>query len=118
MRRWIDGDEFDYRSLIDYAVERKAGLQPSERLYIKKIKQQRDVAALLLIDMSKSTANPVPGSQKTVMDIAKESVVLFCEALKIVGDTFAIARIFRYPADWPWTILKSRILSKTWMKRS
>ncbi|OQX21638.1 MAG: hypothetical protein BWK80_32675 [Desulfobacteraceae bacterium IS3] len=91
LRQWIEGDEFDYRALLDFAIDKKAGVTPSERLYIKRLKQQRDVAVLLLTDLSRSTANLVPGTQSSVLDIEKEAIVLFCEALVVVGDAFAVA---------------------------
>jgi hypothetical protein len=91
MRQWIEGDEFDYRSLIEFAVDRKAGLIPSDRLYIKKIKQHRDIAALLLIDLSRSTSGIVIEAGKSVHEIIKEATVLFCEALDVAGDRFSIA---------------------------
>ena len=90
-RRWIEGDEFDYRELLDFALDRKAGRTPSERLYIKRLKAMRDVAVLLLVDLSRSTAHMVAGSDATVLDIEKEAIVLFSEALQVVGDRFAIA---------------------------
>ncbi len=91
LRQWSEGDEFDHRALIDFCVDKKAGLMPSDRLYIKRIKQQRDVAVLLLVDVSRSTANPVAGTGSMVLDVEKEALVLFCEALTVVGDAFAIA---------------------------
>lgn len=30
-RQWIEGDEFDYRALVDFAVDRKTGRSPSDR---------------------------------------------------------------------------------------
>ncbi|GBC63951.1 VWA domain-containing protein [Desulfonema ishimotonii] len=91
LRQWVEGDEFDYRALLDFAVDRKAGIMPSDRLYIKRIKQDRDVAVLLLVDLSGSTANTVFGTDASVLDLEKEAIVLFCEALQVVGDAFAIA---------------------------
>jgi nitric oxide reductase NorD protein len=91
LRQWPEGDDFDYRALIDFALDVRAGRIASDRLYVKRLKQQRDVAALLLVDMSRSTANPVIGGKATVLTVAKEALVLFCEALQVVGDTFAIA---------------------------
>ena len=91
MRPWEEGDEFDYAALLDFAVEKKAGLMPSDRLFIKRVKQYRDVAALLLVDFSRSTANFVDGSRSTVLDVAREAIVLLLEAVKILGDTFAVA---------------------------
>ena len=91
LRPWEEGDEFDYSALLDFAVEKKAGLMPSDRLFIKRVKQYRDVAALLLVDFSRSTANFVDGSRSTVLDVAREAIVLLLEAVKILGDTFAVA---------------------------
>lgn len=91
LRQWIEGDEFDYRALLDFAIDKKVGLIPDDRLYIKRIKQERDVAVLLLVDLSRSTAHRVTGSNKSVLDVEKEAIVLFCEALDVIGDSFAIA---------------------------
>ncbi len=91
LRQWLEGDDFDYRALLDYAVERRAKRMPSERLYIKRVKAQRDVAALLLVDLSRSTANRAHGTRSRVIDIEKEAIVLLCEALEVVGDAYAIA---------------------------
>ncbi len=91
LRQWIEGDQFDYRALLDFAIDRKVGRIPSDRLYIKRVKQQRDIAVLVLVDLSRSTANKAADSSATVLDIEKEAIVLFSEALGVVGDRFAIA---------------------------
>lgn len=91
LRQWREGDDFDYRALLDYAMDRKAGLIPSDRLFIKRVKRIRDVATLLLVDLSRSTANAVDDRGTRVLDIEKQAIVLFCEALRVVGDRFAIA---------------------------
>ncbi len=91
LRQWIEGDDFDYRALLDYALDRRAGVTPSERLYIKRIKQRRDVAVLLLVDLSRSTSNIVDGSNASVLEVEKEAIVLFSQALEVVGDRYAIA---------------------------
>lgn len=91
LRQWVEGDDFDYRALLDFALDRKAGRQPSDRLYIKRMKQRRDVAVMLLVDLSRSTSNIVKGSSRSVLDVAKEAVVLFTQALEVVGDAYAVA---------------------------
>ena len=91
LRQWVEGDEFDYRALLNFVMDKRAGITPSDRLYIKRIKEQRDVAVLLLVDLSRSTSNTVYGSRASVLDVEKEAIVLFCEALEVVGDAFAIA---------------------------
>ena len=91
LRPWIEGDQFDYRALIEFAVDRKAGQTPSDRLYIKRDKRRRDVAVLVLMDLSKSTANLASGSSSSILDIEKEALVLLSEALAVTGDQFALA---------------------------
>ncbi len=91
LRQWREGDAFDYRALLDYALDKKAGLMPSDRLFIKRIKRVRDVATLLLVDLSRSTGNTVDDRGTRVLDVEKQAIVLLCEALKVVGDRFAIA---------------------------
>jgi nitric oxide reductase activation protein len=91
LRQWREGDAFDYRALLDYALDRKAGLMPSDRLFIKRMKRIRDVAVVLLVDLSRSTANAVNGSGMRVLDVEKQAIVLLCEALNVIGDRFAIA---------------------------
>jgi nitric oxide reductase activation protein len=91
LRRWVEGDEFDYRALLNVAVDKRAGLIPSDRLYNKRVKQKRDVSVLLLVDISRSTSNRVLGTAASVLDVEKEAIVLFCEALEVVGDDFGIA---------------------------
>jgi hypothetical protein len=91
LRQWVDGDEFDTRKLIDLAVDRRIGEVPSERIYTKRVKDRREVAALLLVDISRSTANSVPGAGAAVLDVEKEAIVLLCEALRALGDGFAVA---------------------------
>ncbi len=91
LRQWTEGDEFDYRAMLDFAIDKKAGIMPSDKLYIKRVKQIRDVAVLLLVDLSRSTANKVFDSDFSVLDLEKEAIVLFCEALGVLGDLFAVA---------------------------
>jgi Mg-chelatase subunit ChlD len=91
LRRWPDGDDIDLSALITAAVDRRAGQTPSDRMYLKRAKQARDVAVLLLVDLSGSTKNIVPDTEKTVLSVEKEAIVLFREALRVVGDDFAVA---------------------------
>ncbi|MEW5733235.1 MAG: VWA domain-containing protein [Thermodesulfobacteriota bacterium] len=91
LRRHVEGEDFDHRALIDLAVDLRSGRYPSERIYVKRVKQVRDVSALLLTDLSRSTANLVPGTDKSVLTVEKQAMVLFCEALSTVGDDFSVA---------------------------
>lgn len=91
LRPWMEGDAFDYLALVEAAIDRRIGRIPSERLYIHRLKQQRDVAVLLLVDLSRSTASKAAGSDLSVLEVEKQAIVLFCEALSVLGDRFAVA---------------------------
>ncbi|MBN2705612.1 MAG: hypothetical protein JXR89_04135, partial [Deltaproteobacteria bacterium] len=92
LRRWPEGEAFDYDALLEYALDRRRRLTPSERLYRKRLKVERDVAVFVLVDLSSSTRKAVlDGGGKTVLAVEKEALVLFCEALERVGDRYALA---------------------------
>jgi nitric oxide reductase NorD protein len=55
MKRLYDGEEFDLDAVIDYVVERRTGNSPSEKIYWRRNKIERDVAVSFLLDMSAST---------------------------------------------------------------
>jgi nitric oxide reductase NorD protein len=88
MRKQYDGEDLDIDALIEYIVDMKAKGAPDERVYTRMRKNLRDVAVLLLVDASKSTADEVTGAK--VIDIEKQAVAVFGEALSSIGDEFAI----------------------------
>lgn len=91
LRRVPDGDDLSLTSVVEHVVEKRAGRTPSERIYTRRVRKLREVSVLLLADVSRSTANVVPGGFQTVLDVEKEALVLFCEALTAVGDEFGLA---------------------------
>ena len=50
-----DGEEIDFDAVMDYAVERKAGVTPTDKVYWRRNKIERDVSVAFLLDMSAST---------------------------------------------------------------
>ncbi|MDH3329490.1 MAG: VWA domain-containing protein [Desulfobulbaceae bacterium] len=83
VRRQRDGEDIDLDALVESLSDVRAGLPPSDRLFVRLKKDERDIAVLFLIDMSNST-------QGWVGKVIKESLVLLCEALEVVGDRYAI----------------------------
>lgn len=51
----LDGEEIDLEGAIEAAIDRRAGISPTEKVYIQKLRKERDVSALFLLDMSAST---------------------------------------------------------------
>lgn len=83
------GDDIDFDAMIESVVERHAGITPSDRVYIRREKNLRDVSVAFLVDMSYSTGDELP-SGKRIIDIEREGLVLMAEALESIGDQWAV----------------------------
>ena len=55
VKRRYDGEDLDLDQLVDLVVDRQAGVPPSEKIYWRRERTQRDVAVALLLDMSATT---------------------------------------------------------------
>ncbi|MSO44665.1 MAG: VWA domain-containing protein [Thermoleophilia bacterium] len=89
MRFQAEGDDLDLDGLVEHVVDRRARVTPTERVYIKRDKKDRDVTTAFLVDMSSSTDRKIDG-RKRVIDIEKESLLLMCEALEAIRDEYGI----------------------------
>lgn len=95
----LDGEEFDLQAVIDRHVDLRTNGRPTDRVYIRRIRRERDVAVSFLLDMSSSTARTItrhpnqpytrPGQK--IIDIEKQGLVLMSEALEAVGDAYSIS---------------------------
>ncbi|MSQ12296.1 MAG: VWA domain-containing protein [Dehalococcoidia bacterium] len=59
VKRQPDGDEFDLDATLEAVIDKRAGITPSDKVYWRRNKVQRDVAVALLLDMSASTAEAI-----------------------------------------------------------
>ena len=59
VRRVLDGEDLDIDELIDYVTEKRRGNDVDERVYRRRDRLVRDVAAAFLLDLSASTDDPV-----------------------------------------------------------
>lgn len=83
VRRQRDGEDIDFDAVVESMADARAGLAPSDRLFVRLKRDVRDIAVLFLIDMSNST-------QGWVGRAIKEALVLLCEAMEVVGDRYGI----------------------------
>lgn len=63
-----DGEEFDLDAVVESIIDRWCGVQPSDKLYWRRNKVQRDVAVVFLMDMSASTAEAIDESTRASDD--------------------------------------------------
>ena len=90
LRAQANGSDLDLDACVRFAAEKASGLPTSEPgLYIDSRKQQRDLSCLLLADLSLSTDAWISNSAR-VIDVIRDSMMLFGEALGATGDRFAL----------------------------
>ncbi len=85
-----EGSELDLdvalRSLIDY----KSGATPDPRINMSHKTSGRDIAVMLLLDLSESLNEKASGSEQTILELSQEAVSLLAWAVDKLGDPFAI----------------------------
>lgn len=94
------GDEIDIDAWLEHKSQTEHSGQPStnQNFYRCRNNPQRDLACLLLSDLSMSTEaglgqdadKIVEGEHRRVIDMIRDTMVLFAEALSGSGDPFAI----------------------------
>jgi hypothetical protein len=120
VRKVSDGEEVDLDRAVEARSDIRAGLAPSERVYMRRDRARREVAAAFLVDLSASVREPVPDPdgeperpliveeehryfwgvypasgeldepRRRVLDIQKEAVALMVQALEALGDEYGI----------------------------
>lgn len=91
---WIkgqfDGTELDLDACVQFTADRIGGLDAREAgLYKAHHYRDRDLACLLLADLSLSTDAYVSDHAR-VIDVIRDTLFLFSEALSATGDRFAL----------------------------
>ncbi|MDH3375611.1 MAG: VWA domain-containing protein [Gammaproteobacteria bacterium] len=83
LRRQTNGEDIDVDAVVQACADMRAGEEMSNRLFIKQHRLERDMAVVFMVDVSGSTKG-------WINDAERESLVLLCEALQILGDRYAI----------------------------
>ncbi|MGB0126111.1 MAG: nitric oxide reductase activation protein NorD [Rhodocyclaceae bacterium] len=90
IRKLEDGDEIDINAAIRAMTDMRSGLQPDPRIMMRSVRKVRDISVLVLLDLSESTNEKVAGQDFTVLELTREACVLLADAIRKVGDPFAI----------------------------
>lgn len=89
-RRLEDGDELDINAAVDAIVMSRLGMQPDPRITMRNVLNHRDLAVVILLDLSESTNELVRGTEKTVLELTRDASALLASAINGIGDPFAI----------------------------
>ena len=90
LRKQEDGDEIDLNAAILAMTDLRTGASPDLRISMRNIRKVRDLAVLVLLDLSESANDKVRGADYSVLELSREATVLLAEALDGIGDPFAI----------------------------
>ena len=92
-RRWLkaqqDGPELDIDNCVRNIADQASGQTPDQGAFLAQARCERDLACLLLADLSLSTDNWVSDSHR-IIDVIRESLLLFAEAMSATGDRFGL----------------------------
>ena len=83
LKREVTGDDVDIDALVEALADTQDGSEMSDRLFLHRHRAERNIAVMFMVDMSGSTKG-------WINDAEREALVLLCEALKVLGDRFAI----------------------------
>ncbi|MBL1321865.1 MAG: VWA domain-containing protein [Methylophaga sp.] len=93
-RHWLsrqnEGTELDLESYINFLSDRKHGHVNSDTPVYRDLRNEtRDLSCLLLADLSLSTDAHINNTSR-VVDVIRDALFLFSEALSVTGDRFAL----------------------------
>ena len=80
----------DIEAVIESLVEQRAQTSPTEDVYIRKDRRERDVAVAFLVDLSGSTGRQIGPDGVRIIDVEKAGLVLLAEGLEAIGDQYAL----------------------------
>jgi nitric oxide reductase NorD protein len=83
LRRQPDGEEVDLDALVAARADRRAGTTVSPNLFSRRVRNERSLAVMFMVDMSGST-------QGWVNDAEREALVMLAEAVETLGDAWAV----------------------------
>lgn len=89
LRKQLEGDEVDVDAYIDAHADFHAGLPMPQALYQTVRQARRDMAILLLVDVSGSTDGWI-AAQKRVIDVEREALLLVSIALQGLREPYSV----------------------------
>jgi hypothetical protein len=100
-RGYEEGEELDLNAAVRAMVDIRRGAMPDPRINIRVTRHIRDLAVLILLDLSQSTNEPIdkdlpqPAADEkddrpTILSLTRESTGLLAWAIDSIGDPFAV----------------------------
>jgi nitric oxide reductase activation protein len=98
-RGYEEGEELDLNAAVRAMIDIRRGIMPDPRINIRITRHIRDLAIVLLLDLSESTNEKIGDiaegeegyeGQPSILDLTRESAGLLSWAIDSIGDAFAV----------------------------
>jgi hypothetical protein len=92
-RGFEDGEEIDLNAAVRAMTDIRRGVMPDPRIGIRITRHVRDLAVVILLDLSESTNEPIDKDDEdgpTILSLTRESTGLLAWAIDSIGDAFAV----------------------------
>jgi nitric oxide reductase NorD protein len=98
-RGYEEGEELDLDAAVRAMTDIRRGVMPDSRINIRIVRHVRDLAIVLLLDLSESTNEKIGAlkegeagydEQPSILDLTRESAGLLAWAIDSIGDNFAV----------------------------
>jgi nitric oxide reductase NorD protein len=92
-RGYEEGEELDLNAAIRAMIDIRRGVMPDTRINIRITRHLRDLALVVLMDLSESTKSPIDKADSdspTVLQLTREATGLLAWAIDSIGDAFAV----------------------------
>ncbi len=92
-RGYEEGEELDLNAAVRAMLDIRRGIMPDPRISIRITRHLRDLALVVLMDLSASTNEPINKDQAdspSILQLTREATGLLSWAIDAIGDKFAI----------------------------
>jgi nitric oxide reductase NorD protein len=98
-RGYEEGEELDLNAAVRAMIDIRRGIMPDPRINIRITRHIRDLAIVLLLDLSESTNEKIGDIKEgdegyeqapSILSLTRESAALMSWAIDSIGDTFAV----------------------------
>ncbi|MBC7955743.1 MAG: VWA domain-containing protein [Cytophagales bacterium] len=89
VHRQLDGHDIDLPAFVEAQADFRAGLPMAQRLYQSERRSRRDMAIMLLVDVSGSTDGWISAGRR-VIDVEREALLLVCIALEGMAAPYSV----------------------------
>lgn len=89
-RRQWEGDQLHLDDAVTALVDLRSGVPPDPRIFVQPGREPPRPAVLVLLDLSESTNDRLPGRYDSVLDLAKRATRVLGEAIDRTAERFAV----------------------------